>query len=337
MNSETSDMTQSQRQSLRKQYSFYFGKLKSLWEYDPDEDLTDEELDRYEEKYDYYSDMAELKNFQLEHDIMITSEQEKKCKEWLLDGLPFKFDFDVGIEDFVPIDKNYGCCYLDYLLTDNEKFKIRVEKYRISYLCCIHEGDDEYDDLIKQSSILSMKEFLLDHTFNDVEINECIEWINGGHGFKSNPWYITDKHGYPANYLEAEMTVYGDEILDELYEKTSETISKLTDAVKADMKRDKRKWIDDDADALDMLLRSTITAMDVKKACEENDDIDEEGFMDIYLQKLSYQLETLKKAYRDKYKEFTGRLEVIIDDGLDESSPADEDKGYDMEMDDIQF
>lgn len=339
INNETANMTQPQRQNLKKEYDFYFGKLKLLWDYDPDEDLTDEEFDRYEEKCHYYSDMAELKNFQLMHDISLTSYQERMCREWLLDGFPFKFDFDVGVDGFVPIDKKYGCCYLDYLLTDSEKFKVGVDKYRTSCLCCIHEDDDEYDGLIKQFSILSMKEFLLDHPgFSDEEISGCIEWINNGRSFRSNPWNLTDEYGYQSNYLEANMMVNGDETaMNEYCDEMSETISKFTDAVRADMDPDIRESADDGANALDMLLRGTIDAMDIKKACEENDDIDEEGFMDIYLQNLSSQLNSLKKAYRDKYKDLTGHLEVIIDDEPDEASTADVYKGYDMEKDDIQF
>lgn len=234
MNNEITHMTQLQKQNLRNEYSFYFGKLKFLWEQDLDDSLTDEEMDRYEEKYAYYSDMAELKDFQLKHDIAITSKQEKMCKEWLLDGFPFRFDFDVGVDGFIPIDKQYGCCYLDYLLTDSEKFKVRVDKYRISCLFCIHEDDDEYEGLIKQLNTLSMNEFLLDHPdFSDEEISSCIEWIDDGCSFNSNPWNVTDEHGYPANYLEAEMMVYGDDIvMNEYCNEISETISKITDRSK---------------------------------------------------------------------------------------------------------
>ncbi len=103
------------------------------------------------------------------------------------------------------------------------------------------------------------------------------------------------------------------------------------------MDADIRALLDDRENALDMLLKGTISAMDVKKVCKENDDIDEEGFMDIYLQGLLNQLDSLKEAYPETYKDLTEHIKIIIDDEPTEASSADEDKGYDMKIDDIQF
>lgn len=184
-----------QKAAARKACDYYFR----------DEGDEYQESDEYEMKR-RTENTAEMRRFQNDHNIRLTQEQENKFQKWICDGFAFSLDFNIHTDDVIPIDEDYGFCYLDYLLTENRKFKEEVEEYRIRCLLnSLYDDADRCIRLIKRLQFIEMNKFLMErsHTYSSEEIKGCRSWIHDGHGFWSNPFGVRNANGNEANYLEA--------------------------------------------------------------------------------------------------------------------------------------
>ena len=199
-------MTNEQRRAVKREHQVYYHVFNKVWERDTEYFSSEKEYLNYCAKYHFYENMATLKTYQLENDIMITREQEERCKEWFEEGFDFNFDFATE-HDITPIDEYIGLCFIDYLLTDSERFRIEVDRYRIFCLSNRHEDNPKYTESLRvKDSLLAMKEWLLDYPNCPNEFKaDCFEWIEDGNIFESNPFDVYDDCGYEANYLEAEL------------------------------------------------------------------------------------------------------------------------------------
>lgn len=168
---------------------------------------THEDMKAYTRDYHYYKNMAEMKKFQLDHDLQLTPDEEECIRKWFCDGFCFKLDFSIHNDEAVPIDKHYGFCIIDYLITDNEAFKDEVDQYRILHLISRHiYSDPRYcGELIESFQTKELNRYLEEHPggFNEAEIKGCRQWIDDGHAFWENPFGLVDDNGCECNYLSA--------------------------------------------------------------------------------------------------------------------------------------
>ena len=199
-------MTNEQQKAVNREYLVYYREFNKVWGEDNDNFINEEEYLNYCSRYHFYENMSSLKLYQIEHDIMITREQEERCKEWFEEGFDFNFDFKTEY-DVTPLDEYSGLCFIDYLITDSEKFKIEVDRYHILCLSNMHKDDQKYvESMHIKDNLLAMKEWLLDYPDCPNEFRAgCFEWIEDGNIFESNPFGVCDDCGYEVNYLEAEL------------------------------------------------------------------------------------------------------------------------------------
>lgn len=201
-------MTDKEKDTVQKEYDHYVSEFTKLDEYDPySEYRSAEEIRERQNKHDYCLNMAKLKNFQLKHDIYLTSREEENAMKWFKEGFEFSFDFTVHTDDIDPVDEYYGFCLIDYLTTENEAFKDEVDQYRILRLINRHIYDDpEYcGKLIESFQIKELDKYLEEHPngFNKAEIRGCRQWLDDGHAFWANPFGLADDNGCERNYLSA--------------------------------------------------------------------------------------------------------------------------------------
>lgn len=99
---------------VRRQYNIYKQQYDSLWEHfgNNDNPISEEESH-------FISNMYHCRGFQLEHHIILTSEQNEACIKWFDEDNDFELWFaGSGVEiDHEPT-------YIDYLITDSLELKI---------------------------------------------------------------------------------------------------------------------------------------------------------------------------------------------------------------------
>lgn len=193
-------MTEKQRLEAREAHSHYFCEGGETYQLLNDRKYEEHEMRRRSEN------MNELRKFQADHNIRITPEQENQFRKWISEGFSFSLDFNIHSDSAVPIDEDYGFCYIDYLLTDSDEFRMEVDEYRIRcMLNSLYDDADRCRKLIKDLQFIEMQKHLMEcsKTYGIKEIKGCIAWINDGHGFWNNPFGVHSINGSEANYLEA--------------------------------------------------------------------------------------------------------------------------------------
>ena len=205
-------MTDEERETAKKEYYHYSNICRKLNE----ENLylackLEAEREELEAKYNYNKEMAELKEFQLDHSLQLTSEEEESVNNWIKEGFNFKFDdFTDHFGDSIPIDDLfYGICYLDYFHADPVSgFKAEIEQYINIKLLHKHIKDDsEYCiKLIKKIQMAELYKYIAvagNELYSQEQIEKTKQWITEGHSFWKNPFGEKDFQDHEMNYLHA--------------------------------------------------------------------------------------------------------------------------------------
>lgn len=178
----------------------YYGEAEDARQYANDMRCNEHEMNRRDEN------MEKLKKFQADIGIAITPEQENQYRKWICEGFSFSRDFNICSDDVIPIDENCGYCYLDYLLTDSEEFRMEVDEYRIRCLLdSLYDNADRCRELLRDLQFMEMHKHLMErpNTYSISEISGCTAWLNDGHGFWNNPFKVRNALGNEENYMEA--------------------------------------------------------------------------------------------------------------------------------------
>lgn len=177
---------------IRSQYNIYKQQYDSLWEHfgNNDNPISEEESH-------FISNMYHCREFQLEHHIILTSEQNEACIKWFDEDNDFELWFaGSGVEiDHEPT-------YIDYLITDSLELKSQVDEYILSRLDPENMSDEELSQYNRDCNKLEFNKYRLRENITLEEEKDCLEWINSDHDFWTNPMHIAYGNGFEMNYID---------------------------------------------------------------------------------------------------------------------------------------